>query len=103
VPGFLEVPGVTPGSGLDRGHLRASMLGGSGERPENLTAIYHFVNNGPMKRIESLVRSKVQAGEIVQYRVTPIYRGNRKIPAFIKIEAKGDRGFQLSQTLRNRP
>jgi RHS repeat-associated protein len=103
VPDFLNVPGVKVGSDLQRGHLRAAMLGGLGERLENLTAIYRSVNNGSMKRIEFMVRRAVRSGETVQYRVTPIFSGNNLIPKYIKIEAKGDKGFQLGATFSNVP
>jgi DNA-entry nuclease len=79
------------------------MLGGLGERLENLTAIYRSVNNGSMKRIEFMVRRAVRSGETVQYRVTPIFSGNNLIPKYIKIEAKGDKGFQLGATFSNVP
>jgi hypothetical protein len=55
-----------------------------------------------MKAIENHVRSAVDAGETVEYRVTPIYEGENLIPTWIKIEAKGDKGFTVSQTIENK-
>jgi hypothetical protein len=42
-------------------------------------------------------------GETIDYRVTPIYEGAALIPKYIRIEAKGDRGFVIQQTLENKP
>ena len=55
-----------------------------------------------MKSLENQVRVAVEAGEIVEYRVTPIYEGNNLIPTWIKIEAKGSKGFTLTTTLDNK-
>ena len=55
-----------------------------------------------MKSLEYQVRTAVDAGETVEYRVTPVYEGNNLVPTWIKIEAKGDKGFTLTQTFNNK-
>ena len=87
---------------LQKGHLLANILGGRGDHAGNLAAIYASVNNGRMKSLEYQVRMAVEAGETVEYRVTPIYDGNNLVPTWIKMEAKGDDGFVLTQTLNNK-
>jgi hypothetical protein len=103
VPPYIKVPGCNPEAGLTRGHLLGGLLGGSGVCLTNLTPIYRLVNVSQMKRIECQVRDAVRAGETVDYRVTPIFEGNSLIPKYIKIEAKGDKGLEIKQTLENNP
>ena len=54
-----------------------------------------------MKSIEFQVRAAVEAGETVEYRVTPMFEGNSEVPRYIKIEANGDKGFILTTTFEN--
>jgi hypothetical protein len=57
-----------------------------------------------MKSLEWQVRRAVEAGEIVEYRVTPIFeKAGDLIPRWIKMEAKGDKGFTLARTIDNVP
>jgi hypothetical protein len=103
VPPQIKVPGCDPKAGLTRGHLLGGLLGGSGLSLENLTPMYRRVNVSQMKRLERQVKDAVCAGETVDYRVTPIFEGDSLIPRYIKIEAKGDRGLEIKQTLENKP
>jgi RHS repeat-associated protein len=98
----VEVAGANAAEGLQRGHLLPKQLGGAGSVPENLTPIYQSLNNGRMKSIENEVRRAVDSGETVEYRVTPIFEGDNVVPKYIKMEARGDRGLRITETLENR-
>ena len=97
----VSVPGADATRGLQKGHLLGAMLGGRGDIAGNLTPISESINNGPMKSIEFQVRAAVEAGETVEYRVTPMFEGNSEVPRYIKIEANGDKGFILTTTFEN--
>jgi hypothetical protein len=56
-----------------------------------------------MRTIENRVRAAIDAGETVNYEVTPIYRGSDPIPVRIQIKASGSRGFSLDATIENSP
>jgi hypothetical protein len=56
-----------------------------------------------MRDIENQIRKAVDSGEVIQYRVTPIYDGSRLIPIAITIEATGDKGTNIGISLLNRP
>lgn len=88
--------------GHARGHLLGNQLGGSGNDPRNLMTIYQNpVNHPVMSSIEANVRKAVEGGQIVNYKVTPIYNGNNLIPRGITIRATGDDGFYIYQTILN--
>ena len=88
--------------GHARGHLLGNQLGGSGSDPRNLMTIYQNpVNHPVMSSIEANVRKAVEGGQIVNYKVTPIYNGNNLIPRGITIQATGDNGFYIYQTILN--
>ena len=88
--------------GHARGHLLGNQLGGSGSDPRNLMTIYQNpVNHPVMSYIEANVRKAVEGGQIVNYNVTPIYNGNNLIPRGITIQATGDDGFYIYQTILN--
>lgn len=88
--------------GHARGHLLGNQLGGSGSDPRNLMTIYQNpVNHPVMSSIEANVRKAVEGGQIVNYKVTPIYNGNNLIPRGITIQATGDDGFYIYQTILN--
>ena len=90
-------------AGHARGHLLGNQLGGSGNDPRNLVTLFQNpVNHPVMSSIESKVRKIVEEGQTVDYKVTPIYKGNELIPLGITIEAKGSKGFTLIQTILNR-
>ena len=89
--------------GHARGHLFGNQLGGSGSDPRNLVTIYQNpVNHPVMSSIEANVRKAVEGGQIVKYRVKPIYEGNNLIPSGITIQAQGNDGFNIYQTILNR-
>ncbi|MBQ2935760.1 MAG: DNA/RNA non-specific endonuclease, partial [Lachnospiraceae bacterium] len=89
--------------GHARGHLLGNQLGGSGSDPRNLVTIYQNpVNHPVMSSIEANVRRAVEGGQIVNYKVTPIYEGNSLIPRGITIQAQGSGGLNIYQTILNR-
>lgn len=95
-------PGFQSGVNYARAHLYGRQLGGSGDVRENLVTFIHNPANSPVMRgLENSIRKAVEAGEIVVYRATPIYKGNEPIPLGITIEAVGNRGFFLFTSVRN--
>lgn len=100
-PGF---EGGGPGSaGHARGHLLGKQLGGSGDDPRNLVTLYQNPVNSPIMRdYETSVRTVVENGEAVNYKVTPIYKGDDLVPMGITIQAKGTGDFSLYVTILNR-
>lgn len=46
--------------------------------------------------------TKEVPGQVVNYAVTPLYKGSELMPEAIQIIAKGDNGFNLAVTLLNR-
>ncbi len=89
--------------GHARGHLLGNQLGGSGSDPRNLVTIYQNpVNHPVMSSKEVSVRKAVEGGQIVNYKVTPIYEGNNLIPRGITIQAQGSGGLNIYQTILNR-
>ena len=89
--------------GHARGHLLGNQLGGSGSDPRNLMTIYQNpVNHPVMSSVEASVRKTVEGGQIVNYNVTPIYDGNSLIPRGRTIQATGENGFYIYQTILNR-
>jgi len=90
-------------AGHARAHLLAKQLGGSGNDLRNLvTLLQNPVNSPVMRGFENQVRVAVEAGEIVSYKVKPIYETVDRIPAGITIQATGDKGFKLFVSIPNR-
>ena len=109
--GSAADPGIRP-PGLDqlpernraRAHLLGRQLGGSGDLPANLVALYQTRANTPVMRdYETAVAEAVRAGEVVRYSVRPRYPspGFNGPPSAIWITAIGDRGFRLDVTIAN--
>jgi len=101
-PGFDRLPQRNRA----RGHLLGRQLGGSGDVPSNLVALYQRQANSPVMRdYETLVAETVEAGETVTYRVLPIYdgEGDDGRPRAIRITARGDRGFRFDVEIANTP
>jgi hypothetical protein len=95
-----------PARNRARAHLLGRQLGGSGDLPANLVALYQTRANTPVMRdYESAVADAVRAGETVRYRVRPRYPspGFEGAPSAIRITAAGDRGFRLDVTIANTP
>ena len=101
-PGLDELPARNRA----RGHLLGRQLGGSGDLPANLVALYQTRANTPVMRdYESAVAEAVRAGEIVRYTVRPRYPSATftGAPSAIRITATGDHGFRLDVTIANTP
>ena len=82
-----------------RHHQQKSRVG---DVIENLTPIYHRVNNGIMKHYEYMIRNAVYINEYVFVEVLPFYAGNNGVPLFIEITAFSFNGaFQLSVPIIN--
>ncbi|SIH18911.1 Uncharacterised protein [Mycobacteroides abscessus subsp. abscessus] len=105
--GKAKPPGWVDNSGFARGHLFARQLGG-GKGSENIvTLIQRPVNAPVMSGFEGAVRTAVEGtkdvpGQIVNYTVTPLYKGSELMPAAVQIIAKGEDGFNLAVTILNR-
>lgn len=71
-----------------RAHPLGRQLGGSGTDARNLVTLYQNPANSPiMSAIEGHIRRVVEAGNVVDYRATPIYRGSELIPLRIRVHA----------------
>ncbi len=68
---------------LDRGHLIARNLGGSGYDKRNFTPIYHDINNGSMKSVELKIATQAKLGIDTYVLVIPSYNGNELVPSQI--------------------
>src|SRR5215213_5813874 len=69
-PGFDQLPARNRA----RAHLLGRQLGGSGDLPANLVALYQIRANTPvMRNYETAVAEAVRAGETVRYTVRPRY------------------------------
>lgn len=84
-PGFIS--GKEP-HGHARGHLIGRQLGGSGDDPRNLVTLYQNPVNTPyMTKYENMVRNALDEGDIIRYRVIPIYEGDNLMCSQVKMEA----------------
>ncbi|WP_344325883.1 DUF6531 domain-containing protein [Streptomyces macrosporus] len=93
----VDPAGWVSNQGYNRAHLLGAQLGGSNKDPRNFVTMHYYANSPVMRGIERQVRLAAEAGEIIQYSVTPIYRdGNSKIPLGVTIEAYGDKGFTFT-------
>jgi len=104
----IRPPGLDqlPARNRARGHLLGRQLGGTGDLPANLVALYQTRANTPVMRdYESAVAEAVRAGETVRYAVRPRYPSGtfEGAPKAIRITATGDRGFRLDVTIANTP
>ena len=104
----IRPPGLDqlPARNRARAHLLGRQLGGTGDLPANLVALYQTRANTPVMRdYESAVAEAVQAGETVRYTVRPTYPNPSfdGAPSAIRITATGDHGFRLDVTIANTP
>ena len=104
----IRPPGLDqlPARNRARAHLLGRQLGGTGELPANLVALYQTRANTPVMRdYETMVAEAVRAGQTVRYTVRPIYPSPnyRGAPAAVAMTASGDRGFRLQVTIANTP
>jgi len=104
----IRPPGLDqlPARNRARAHLLGRQLGGTGDLPANLVAMYQTRANTPVMRdYETTVAEAVRAGQTVRYTVRPIYPSpsHRGVPNAIRITAIGDHGFRLQVTIANTP
>jgi hypothetical protein len=104
----IRPPGLDqlPARNRARAHLLGRQLGGSGDLPANLVALYQTRANTPVMRdYETAVAEAVRAGETIRYTVRPRYPSPsfEGAPSAIRISATGDRGFRLEVTIANTP
>jgi DNA/RNA non-specific endonuclease len=79
----ITPPGFGGGSaGHARGHLLGNQLGGSETDARNLVTMFQNPANSPVMRgFENQVRTALDAGQVVNYAATPIYRGSGSCPS----------------------
>ncbi|MFJ6934766.1 LamG-like jellyroll fold domain-containing protein [Streptomyces sp. NPDC101132] len=108
--GFVEAFGFNPTRTINACHLLANTLGGSGTKPENLSACARPANyytrdvhriEENMRHYEKLVKSEVQANNVVKYSVTPMYSGPRTVPYEYAIDATVWRNGVQSKLIYN--
>jgi hypothetical protein len=104
----IRPPGLDqlPARNRARAHLLGRQLGGTGELPANLVALYQTRANTPVMRdYESAVAEATRAGEVIRYTVHPRYPSAtfEGAPSAIRITATGDHGFRLDVTIANTP
>lgn len=91
---------------LNRGHLLADVLGGSGEDWRNLVTLYRNANYPTMYfAAEDIVKEAIQHGSVVRYRVTPIFNGEELMCEGMHIMAKSvtDNSVDLNVYVFNEP
>lgn len=91
---------------LNRGHLLADVLGGSGEDWRNLVTLYRNANYPTMYfAAEDIVKEAIQHGSVVRYRVTPIFTGDELMCQGLHIMAKSvtDDSIDLNVYVFNEP
>ena len=100
----IRPPGLDqlPARNRARAHLLGRQLGGTGDLPANLVALYQSRANTPVMRdYESAVAEAARAGEVIRYAVDPRYPDAtfEGAPSAIRITASGDHGFRLDVTI----
>jgi hypothetical protein len=104
----IRPPGLDqlPARNRARAHLLGRQLGGTGDLPANLVALYQTRANTPVMRdYEAAVAEAARAGEVIRYAVRPRYpkAAFEGAPSAIRITASGDHGFRLDVTIANTP
>jgi hypothetical protein len=104
----IRPPGLDqlPARNRARAHLLGRQLGGTGDLPANLVALYQTRANTPVMRdYETAVAEAARAGEVIRYAVRPRYPSAtfKGAPSAIRITASGDHGFRLAVTIANTP
>lgn len=91
---------------LNRGHLLADVLGGSGEDWRNLVTLYRIANYPAMYfASEYIISEAIQSGTTVRYRVTPVFQGDELLCKGLHIMAKSvnDDSVDLNVYVFNEP
>jgi RHS repeat-associated protein len=91
----VDPAGWVTGQHYNRAHLLGAQLGGSNKDPRNFVTMHQYANTPVMRDLEGQVRKAVDNGEIIRYRVTPVYSGRSLLPKGVTIEAYGNKGFKF--------
>jgi hypothetical protein len=108
-PGFWDSipPGFKLGNKptMNRGHLLARQLGGSGTDRRNLVPLYRAANSPEMSGAEQKIADSIAAGNTVFYSSVPVYENqNNPIPIGVTMTAYTSKGVQVvNQTILNKP
>ncbi|MCZ0987358.1 DNRLRE domain-containing protein [Streptomyces diastatochromogenes] len=108
-PGFWDSvpPGFKLGNDptMNRGHLLARQLGGSGTDRRNLVPLYRNANSPVMSGAEQKIADSIAAGNTVYYSSIPIYENSTNpIPSGVTMTAYTSTGVQIvNQTILNKP
>nr|WP_234430898.1 LamG-like jellyroll fold domain-containing protein [Streptomyces sp. NRRL F-4489] len=123
-PGYAWARGMAgylgnrpPGSWVNACHLIARQLGGDGRNLQNLSTCSRSANATPiaeddpgnperMSKYETLIKKAIGLGQVVHYKVTPTYDGNRTVPKGYEmvaqgVAADGTRGISLDKFVPN--
>ncbi|MEV6791740.1 DNRLRE domain-containing protein [Streptomyces sp. NPDC051320] len=76
------------GKNMQRGHLLANILGGTGLDKRNLMPLYSKVNSPDMSAVEGDIASRIEKGETMYYSVSPNYTGGNLVPDSVTISWK---------------
>jgi RHS repeat-associated protein len=90
---------------VNRGHLLARQLGGSGTDLRNLVTLYRNANAPVMSTQEQKIADAIAAGNTVYYSSIPIYSSpDNPIPSGVTMSAYTSTGVQIvNQTILNKP
>lgn len=108
-PGFFEnaPPGFKLGNKptMNRGHLLARQLGGSGTDRRNLVTLYRTANSPEMSTQEQKIADSIAAGNTVYYSSVPVWGSDSNpIPLGVTMTAYTSTGARIvDQTIWNRP
>ncbi|MFI6858951.1 DNA/RNA non-specific endonuclease [Streptomyces sp. NPDC050421] len=108
-PGFFEnaPPGFVLGNDptLNRGHLLARQLGGSGTDRRNLVTLYRNANAPVMSKQEDKIADSIAAGNTVYYSAVPVWGSDSNpIPLGVTMTAYTSSGARIvDQTIWNKP
>lgn len=99
----INISGYKKYSGLARGHLLPSVLGGSGKEQRNLVTLYQNSVNSPIIRdFELDIKNAVQKGETIAFSSEAVYKGSDLRPERIDLKAYGNKGFKLEILITNK-
>jgi hypothetical protein len=87
-----------------RAHLWGRQLGGPGDDPRNLVALYRQANSVAMLQLENRVAAWLQRGETVRFVVIPQYdRPNARLPSEVLMYARSSTGATFAVRIPNIP
>jgi hypothetical protein len=102
IPAWLRPPGYEDDAGHARGHLLGRQLGGEGKDRRNAVTLTQNPTNSPdMRDFENMVARRAQAGEVVEYSVTPLYNDGILPPGGMLLTAHGSRSGPRALFIQN--